>query len=291
MKKILALVGSPRKLGNCEIMAKEISRNIAEPHELQLLRLADFDILPCRGCYVCLFKENKCILEDGFNQIAQAILQADALIVSVPTYFLGPNASLKCFIDRGLALYAHSESLWGKPAVGVGIAGIPGREGYTLLGIESFLKLLMAEIKDSRIIYGALPGEIFLNAQNKTVAAELANALFAPAREKKQPCCPLCGGQTFRFMEKNQVRCMLCSNSGTLSMKDGMPVFDVQKGEHELFLTREDALAHREWLIGMKSRFLQHKEELKKISLEYRSEGQWIVPADSGKKENQQNKI
>ncbi|MGE0085053.1 MAG: flavodoxin family protein [Desulfococcaceae bacterium] len=279
MKKILALVGSPRKLGNCELMAKEISRNIADPHELQLLRLSDFDIQPCRGCYMCMFKENKCILEDDFNTVAQAIMQADALIVSVPTYFLGPNACLKRFIDRGIALYPHAEKLWGKPSVGVGIAGIPGREGYTLLGIESFLKLLMAQIKDRRIIYGALPGEIFLNAENKTVAAELAKALFGPAQEKKQSCCPLCGGQTFRFMEKNQVRCMLCSNTGTISVKEGIPVFDIQKGDHELFLSREDALAHREWLIGMKSRFLQHKEELKKISLEYRSEGNWIKPA------------
>jgi len=279
VKKILALIGSPRKLGNCELMAKEISRNIPEPHDLQLLQLSDFDIGPCRGCYMCMFKENKCILEDDFNTVAQAIMQADALIVSVPTYFLGPNACLKRFIDRGIALYPHAEKLWGKPAVGIGIAGIPGREGYTLLGIESFLKLLMAEIKDRRIIYGALPGEIFLNAENKTVAAELAKALFGPAQEKKQPCCPLCGGQTFRFMEKNQVRCMLCSNAGSISVKEGIPVFDIQKGEHELFLSREDALAHREWLIGMKSRFLQHKEELKKISLEYRSEGNWIKPA------------
>ncbi|MEZ4526326.1 MAG: NAD(P)H-dependent oxidoreductase [Desulfobacterales bacterium] len=285
MKKILALIGSPRKLGNCEIMAKEISRNIDQPHELQLLRLSDFDIQPCRGCYICLFKENKCILEDGFNAVAQAIRQADALIVSVPTYFLGPNASLKRFIDRGIALYSHAETLWGKPAVGVGIAGIPGREGYTLLGIESFLKLLMADIKDRRMIYGALPGEIFLNAANKAVAAELGKALFGPAQEKTQPCCPLCGGQTFRFLENSQVRCMLCSNTGTISVKGGNPVFAIEKGEHELFLTREDALAHREWLIGMKSRFLEHKDELKKISLEYRSDGQWILPADSGKKE------
>lgn len=278
MKKILAIIASPRKLGNCEIMAKEISRQITEEHELQLLRLSDFDIQPCKGCYMCMFKEQQCIIEDDFNALTQAILEADALIVSVPTYFLGPNASLKRFIDRGIALYPHAEKLWGKPAVGVGIAGIPGKEGYTLLGIESFLKLLMAEIKDCRMIYGAMPGEIFMNGENQTVAAELASALFGPEKEKKQPCCPLCGGQTFRFLEKNKVRCMLCSNSGTLSQKDGIPVFAIEKGEHELFLTKEDALAHREWLIGMKSRFLKHKEELKKISLDYRKDGEWIRP-------------
>jgi len=278
LKKIVAIIGSPRKLGNCELFAKEISRNIVEPHELQLLRLPDFNIQPCRGCYVCLFKEKKCILKDDFNTVLSAIMEADALIVSVPTYFLGPNASLKCFVDRGLALYTHFETLWGKPAVGVGIAGIPGREGYTLLGIENFLKILMAEVKDCRVIYGALPGEIFLNPENRSIAAELAKRIFSPAPEQTEPCCNLCGGKTFRFEKQNQVRCMLCSNAGTFSVKEGIPVFDIHKGEHDLVTTREDALSHWEWLVGMKKRFLQDKEALKKISMKYIGQGEWIMP-------------
>lgn len=278
MKKIVAIIGSPRKLGNCELFAKEISRNIVEPHELQLLRLPDFNIQPCRGCYVCLFKEKKCILKDDFNTVLSAIMEADALIVSVPTYFLGPNASLKCFVDRGLALYTHFETLWGKPAIGVGIAGIPGREGYTLLGIENFLKILMAEVKDCRVIYGALPGEIFLNPENRSIAAELAKRIFSPAPEQTEPRCNLCGGKTFRFEKQNQVRCMLCSNAGTFSVKEGIPVFDIHKGEHDLVTTREDALSHWEWLVGMKKRFLQDKEALKKISMEYIGQGAWIMP-------------
>ena len=54
LKNILAIIGSLRKLGNCEIMAKEISRRIDEPHELRLLRLSEYEIRSCRGCYNCL---------------------------------------------------------------------------------------------------------------------------------------------------------------------------------------------------------------------------------------------
>jgi len=43
MKKVLGIIASPRRLGNCEIMVKEISGHIPEPHELNLLRLSDFD--------------------------------------------------------------------------------------------------------------------------------------------------------------------------------------------------------------------------------------------------------
>ncbi|MDM8535903.1 flavodoxin family protein [Desulfobacterales bacterium HSG17] len=278
MKKILAIISSPRKLGNSEIMVKEISRNISEPHELQLLRLSDFSILPCIGCYMCLVKNKGCVLKDDFNMLAEKIIDADALIVAAPTYFLGVNSCLKRFSDRGLALYPHAEKLWGKPAVGVGIAGIPGKEGSTLLGIESFIKLVLADMKQVRLIYGALPGEIFLNNENRDTARQLASALFEPAPEKHKSSCPLCGGKTFRFLGQDKVQCMLCSNMGTMTIQDNIPGFDIQKSEHELFLSLEEVIEHREWLLNMKSRFLKHKDELKKISLDYRKQGEWIKP-------------
>ena len=266
MKKILGIVGSPRKLGNSEMMIKEISRQLSIPHELELLRLPNFNILPCKGCYRCLAKEKRCPLEDDFYTALDAIVAADALIVSVPTYFLGANSCLKRFLDRGLAFYAYIEPLWDKPAVGVGIAGIEGKEGYTLLGIESFLSLMMCKNKQSLIVYGALPGEVFLNGRTKEAAAALASALFGLSPEKKEPHCPLCGGTTFRFLEDDTVRCMLCSNSGTFRMESGRPVFEIHRSEHELFLTKQDALEHKQWLLDMKARFIENKKRLKAIS-------------------------
>lgn len=278
MKKILGIIGSPRKLGNCEIMIKEISRNIPEPHELKLIRLSELNILPCRGCYRCLFKEEKCILKDDFGMALKAMLEADALILSVPAYFLGANSSLKRFLDRGLAFYAHIDSLWGKPAIGVGIAGIKGREGYTLLNIDSFLKLVLADNKASRIIYGALPGEIFFSDKNKKIATEMAAALFGERLDKTEPHCPLCGGDTFRFIEGSSVRCMLCSNKGVIKIVNDKPVFEIFREGHELFLSKKDAIEHKKWLQGMKIRFINEKKRLKKISLEYRTNGEWLKP-------------
>ena len=278
MKKILGIIGSPRKLGNCEIMVKEISRQISIPHELKLLRLQDFKILPCRGCYQCLYKTEQCVIEDDLASVVKAIVDADALIVSAPTYFLGINSCIKQFLDRGLSLLAHIEKLWQKPSVGVVIAGIEGKEGYSLLGIQSFLKLILAENKQSGIVYGALPGEVFMNPKNKQAAAELACALFEPCVKKKGACCPQCGGDTFRFIEHNRVRCMLCSNSGIMSLQDNAPTFEINKSDHELFLSKEEAVKHREWLLGMKSRFVQQKKALKEITKSYIQQGSWINP-------------
>jgi len=277
VKKILAILGSPRRMGNCELMAKEIGRHVMLAHELSLLRLPEFQLAPCRGCYVCLFK-GRCPIDDDYGAVRDAILEADALILAAPTYFLGPNACLKRFTDRGLALYPHIETLWGKPAVAVGIAGIPGKEGYTLLGLENFLTLLFADIRGCRMVYGALPGEILLNPDNQAAARSMAAALFGTKPQESLPRCPLCGGCTFRFLEHDRVRCMLCSNAGILHSAAGRTRVFIQRSQHELFLTREDALAHRDWLLSMKSRFRRQKDELKTISSPYREDGTWIKP-------------
>ncbi len=278
MKTILAFIGSPRNLGNCEIMAKEMGRHFPEGWELKMLRLTDFDIRPCRGCYFCLFGDGNCVLKDDFPEALSAILAADAYIAIAPTYFLGVPSVFKRLTDRGLALYPHAETLWGRPAIGVGVAGIPDRQGSTELGLESFLKLLLADLKGVRMVFGALPGEIFMNPDNKAVARSMAESLFAPAPAPAQPCCPVCGGRTFRFLDGGRARCMLCSNPGRLTLRDGVPAIEIEKGAHEMFTSLEAAVAHREWLRGMKARFLAERGALKQITGGYRKEGAWVRP-------------
>ena len=278
MKKIIGIVSSARRLGNCEIMVKEVFRNLTEPCELRLLRLTDFQIDPCRGCYTCLFKDGQCVIADDCAAVLEAIASADAVILAAPAYFLGAHSALKRFLDRGLSFYDSVDRLWGKPAVGVAIAGIPGKEGSTLLGIESFLKLILADIRQTQVVYGALPGEIFLDDGNRKTAHSLAQSLFGPKVPKSAPCCPLCGGDTFRFMGPDKVRCMLCSNPGTIHMDNGAAVVEMKMADHQLFLTRQDAMDHKAWLIGMKDRFMTLRKSLKPITGDYRKDGQWIKP-------------
>lgn len=282
MKTVLGIIGSPRRLGNSEIMVKEISRQVPEEHRLYLLRLSDFDILPCKGCYACLFKDERCIQKDDVSALQEAILDADALILAAPTYFLGINGVLKQVVDRGLSFYTHIERLWGKPSVGVCIAGIPGKEGHGLLGVENFLRMMLTDNKANRVVYGALPGEVFLNEANLAAANELGKALFSPAKEKTGPRCPRCGGDTFRFLGGTRVRCMLCSNEGEVQLGSDGPSFSIGKSGHDMFLSLQDAVDHRQWLRGMKNRFLEHKAELKKVVTDYRKQGEWVTPKKFG---------
>ncbi|MFH1983731.1 MAG: flavodoxin family protein [Pseudomonadota bacterium] len=278
MKKLLGIIGSPRKLGNSEILVKAISREIGTDHDLSLLRLSDFRIMPCIGCYQCLFK-GKCVLDDDMGAVIDALADCDAFILAVPTYFLGANARLKDLLDRGLSFYARAEQLWHKPSVAVGIAGIAGKEGCTRLEIHRFQKIMLSEVKATRILYGALPGEVFLSEENRQAVKELATALIGPAEPPTPVACPLCGGDTFRFLDTERVRCMLCSNPGRMVTDGGVPRFEIDKTGHDLFFADEIALAHQSWLMDMKERFLKNKAQLKEISGEYRKDGHWIKPA------------
>jgi multimeric flavodoxin WrbA len=278
MKKILGIIASPRGTGNSVTMAREVCRNVPVGHELSLLRLTDFNIEPCRGCYRCLLGEKGCVIKDDAGFIINRMEEADAYIISVPTYFLGANGILKLFLDRGLMFYGHGERLWGKPSIGIGIAGIEGKEGTTHLDLVRFQKALLADVKDTVILYGALPGEVFLNEENKKSAAELGKMLFGESRAPGSPVCPLCGGDTFRFLDEENVRCMLCSNRGRVSFRSGSPEFLIEKDGHELFLSRENAREHEKWLVEMKERYLEQKDELGKITKEYISDGKWIRP-------------
>lgn len=278
MKKILGIIASKRRLGNCELMVKEIGRQIAVPHDLQLLRLPDFNLDYCTGCFRCLAKQADCVLKDDLHQLLETIAGADAIILSVPTYVLGAPACLKTLLDRGISFYGAGERLWGKPVVGIGIAGRVGKEGSTLLDMERFFAVLQMKNQLSRIVYGALPGEVLLPDENREVARLLAKALFGEAEGKQETSCQLCGGEAFRFLGGNRIRCMLCSSSGTMTMQDGRFKAEIDPGEHQFLIGKDEAYEHRDSLNNSRERFESQKAHLKQVVAGYADEGTWIKP-------------
>jgi len=277
MKKILGIIGSPRSFGNCEILIKEISKHIQEEHELSLLRLSDFELKKCNGCYQCLFDEMTCSLSDDLYHLVNALSKADAIMAAIPTYFFKANSSLHSLMDRGLALYRDADYLWKKPAIGIGVSGIEGKEGSTLLDIERFFKIIQADVKETTIMNGRLPGDIFLNKSNLSKAKDLANRLFSTPVEKEFSC-PLCGGTTFRFLSNGKVKCMLCSNDGDLVITDDNLQLEMDPVDNGILLNREDAMEHLDWLREMKNDYLVKRDDLKSIKNEYVGDWKWIKP-------------
>ncbi len=88
---------------------------------------------------------------------------------------------------------------------------------------------------------------------------------------------------------------MLCSSTGRYEWKAEAPAetgprsdrggeirFNMDPGEHPLFLRKEDVIRHAEWLRGMKEQFLARRKELKEVVRPYLGIGTYIERKNTG---------
>ena len=98
--KAIAIVGSPRKNGNTEILTKHTLKAIEEEGlDTELVRLAGLDIRPCNACMVCR-DEERCPIDDDLFPLYTKIKEAEAVILASPVYFGSATALLKAFMER-----------------------------------------------------------------------------------------------------------------------------------------------------------------------------------------------
>ena len=98
--KAIAIVGSPRKKGNTEILTRHTLRAIGEEGlDTELISLAGLDIKPCTACMVCK-KEESCPIEDDLWPIYTKMKEADAIILATPVYVGSATAQIKALMDR-----------------------------------------------------------------------------------------------------------------------------------------------------------------------------------------------
>ena len=109
--KTLALLGSPRKGGNTEVLLDSVLRGVsAAGSEVELIRLCDLKIQPCISCGGC-DKTGVCVLEDEMMPLYEKLLVADRIILAAPIYFYGVPAHAKGFIDRTQSLWSRKRLL------------------------------------------------------------------------------------------------------------------------------------------------------------------------------------
>lgn len=101
MSKIVILVGSVRKGGNTELLAKAFAEGAGQKHDVELVSVADYSVHPCIGCNCCYTSEgHRCVQRDDMDLIYEKLRQADIIVVASPVYFYGISAQLKALIDR-----------------------------------------------------------------------------------------------------------------------------------------------------------------------------------------------
>jgi multimeric flavodoxin WrbA len=261
MKTLLGIIGSPRKMGNCELMVKEIAASAPGSPNLSMVRLVEKDIRPCKACYRCL--SGDCPHRDDFSGVLQAIMEADGVVVAAPAYLRGTHSSLQRFLDRGLQAYRHVDALYGKPAVAVATAGVEDGEGSALLGVENFIRQLGLTLKGRAVVRATFPGDAIVSTDGRSAARRLAAALVSPEEYAPEGVsCPECKGTYFEFRAMDTVYCLSCGGTGSFSVNGGNVALRIGPPAHS-WRKKEDMASHGKWLIGQREEFLRQRERLK----------------------------
>ena len=222
MAKILGIVGSHRFLGNCDVLVKAVAEAAGPEHELELLRLTDFNLKPCNGCYRCAGGDKKCVQDDDLDFIIDKMVKADAIIISAPTYVRGPSGIVKILGDRVVAIDQHLDDLWQKPAVVISAYGPEGDGGYSLTSLVSLTKMLGLDVKDFHAFLGALPGDSLRQPGVRERINEMGKALFGERRPRAEGECPYCGSDLWKFEKPGEAVCPICLTPAKFSMgEDG----------------------------------------------------------------------
>jgi len=94
---ILGISGSPRSKGITASAIKEVLSNCVG--ETKYISLSGKQIAGCVSCLGCT-KDNVCIIKDDFSKIAEAMREAEAIVLGVPNYYNVPNVLSHALLER-----------------------------------------------------------------------------------------------------------------------------------------------------------------------------------------------
>jgi len=122
--KVVAIQASPHR-GNTYDRVERFGEALAALGDVEFehIALAEYDISPCRGCFICFMKgEAACPIQDDRAAIEEKLASADAVVFATPVHSMHVSTLMKTFVDR-LAYTFHRPRYFGKYAVGLAVTG------------------------------------------------------------------------------------------------------------------------------------------------------------------------
>ena len=136
-KKVLILMGSPRKKGNTALLCEEFARGALETgNKVEQILIREHNINGCVACGACRKNGGICIQQDEMQRIYELIEEADAIVLGSPIYYYTWSSQMKTVLDR---FYAKSPSLQNKTFYLIS-ACHAGEEKYTETMLDTFRK-------------------------------------------------------------------------------------------------------------------------------------------------------
>jgi multimeric flavodoxin WrbA len=161
--KVLALVGSPRKEGNTDLLVERFLEGArTRGNTTEKLYLYDYTISLCTDCRNCKKGDYVCCVEDEMHRIYPKMAEADVIVFGTPVYWYGPSAKIKMLVDR-MRPFVENRKLVGKRAVVVS----PSAEGP--VACEPLLEMFRRSFAYLRMEF---VGEVLVKAYEKGEVAK-----------------------------------------------------------------------------------------------------------------------
>ena len=101
MAKIVAIISSPRKSGNCVSIVDKMAETLkADGNEVEVFNVNALDFKGCQACMGCKKAGQGCIRKDGLTPALEAVKACDGIILATPDYFGQPTGQYRLFEDR-----------------------------------------------------------------------------------------------------------------------------------------------------------------------------------------------
>ena len=173
--KILALIGSPRKQGNTDIMADEVLEGAKSAGAIaSKIYLDDYHIRPIAEVADNSRKRDDPRKDDHFPSLLELFLASDIVIWSTPVYWQGASAQMKCFLDRLSSYFNHPDYIdrfIGKGHIVLCAYGCP-EERHSLWVTEP-MKLSI------EVLHGKYLGDVHASVYQKGKVREMQHVLLA----------------------------------------------------------------------------------------------------------------
>jgi multimeric flavodoxin WrbA len=111
MKKVIALMGSPRKGQNTDLILDTLLKGMSEnDYIIDKLYLKDLKIYSCTACGYCE-KTGECVIKDDMQIVYKYFDESDIFILASPLYFNTVSSLSKIVIDRCQKYFSMKYSL------------------------------------------------------------------------------------------------------------------------------------------------------------------------------------
>ena len=288
-KKVLGL-NFGRVNGNCKEFLKEAIKNAeAQGAEVEIIDTMKKEIKPCIGCGACsrILQSGKgqikCCQKDDYEEISDAVLAADAIIVAAPVYVLAPTgqpAHDKAYMlfENELRKDTNGEEL--NPDclkrhlvsyISVGGATTQNWVSYGIPGMNLFGMSLNMKVVDQLDAYGSYVPDNHQRLLEKS--AEMGKHIVEALDQKTSEIewtsdpgtCPVCHCNEMTMTGTTKVSCPICGIYGKLVVDGDDVKVEFSEEEKRRSRLRFTGVLEHQVEQGRKDRYPRFDEYVKKF--------------------------